>query len=96
VGQASTQQGPVDRKANVTMRLQRCPGDRKNIPVISFPNNIKFLNILPHKGWNRGAGATELSRGSPELLHPSTISTHASAGTATTAFRKSRKNNELI
>lgn len=96
MGQASTWQGPVDGKVNASVWLQWCLGDKKHIFVISFPNNIKFFNIFPHQGWNRGMGATELSKGNAELLHPYVISTHTSAGTGTTALRKCRKSNELF
>lgn len=77
------------RNANVTAVV---PGGKKCIPGISFPNYIKFLDIFPHKEWNRGTGATELSKESPGLSQP--CGTSSCAGNP--PCRKSRKNQELI
>lgn len=75
--------------ANVTAVV---PGGKKYIPGISFPNNIKFLEKFPHKGWNRGTGATELSKENPGLSQPCRINTCA----GNPAFGKIRKNQKLI
>lgn len=68
------------------------PVGKKYIPGISFPNNIKFLGIFPHKGWKRGTGATEISKENPGLSQPRGISSCA----GNPAFGKSRKNQELV
>lgn len=77
------------RNANVTAVV---PVGKKYVPGISFPNNIKFLEKFPHKGWNRGAGATELSKENPGISQPCGISSWA----GNPAFRKIRKNQKLI
>lgn len=84
------------QKVNASVRLQRCLWDKKHIFVISFPNNIKFLNIFPYQGWKEAWEPQNSPRGMQNYYILMRLAHTASAGTGTTVLRKCRKSYELF
>lgn len=84
------------QKVSVSVRLQWCLWDKKHIFVISFPNNIKFLNIFPYQGWKEAWEPQNSPRGMQNYYILMRLAHTASAGTGTTVLRKCRKSYELF